>query len=129
MGRPRTPTNILKLKGSDKNHPGRLKDRGKEPQPEKGQGEPPDWLSPRGRRQYRKLSKITAAMDVLTVSDHAALALLCDAWDDYWKAGEAVDQHGLTIGVQTREGTALVKANPAVAMKADAWRRVQSGMS
>jgi P27 family predicted phage terminase small subunit len=129
MGRPRTPTNILKLKGSDMNHPGRLKARGKEPQPEKGQSEPPAWLSPRGRRQYRKLSKITAAMDVLTVSDHAALALLCDAWDDYWKAGEAVEQHGLTIGVQTREGAALVKANPAVAMKADAWRRVQSGLA
>jgi P27 family predicted phage terminase small subunit len=65
----------------------------------------------------------------LTISDHAALALLCDAWDDYWKAGEAAEKHGLTIGVQTREGTALVKANPAVAMKADAWRRVQSGLS
>ena len=129
MGRPRTPTNILKLKGAEKVNPGRFKDRGDEPQPKKGQGEPPAWLSPRGRRQYRKLSKITAAMDVLTVSDHAALALLCDAWDDYWKAGEAVDKHGVTLEVETREGTALVKANPAVAMKADAWRRVQSGMS
>jgi P27 family predicted phage terminase small subunit len=66
---------------------------------------------------------------VLTVSDHAALAPLCDAWDDYWKAGEAVGKHGVTLGVQTRKGASLVKANPAVAIKADAWRRVQSGLS
>jgi P27 family predicted phage terminase small subunit len=63
------------------------------------------------------------------VSDLAALALLFDAWDDYWKAGEAVDKHGVIIDVKNREGVALVKANPAVAMKADAWRRVLLGMS
>jgi hypothetical protein len=63
MARPRTPTNILKLKGADKANPARFKDRGNEPQPQKGQGKAPDWLSPRGRRQYRKLSKITAAID------------------------------------------------------------------
>ena len=129
MARPKTPTNLLRLRGSDKVNPGRMKKRENEPQPEKGQGEPPAWLSPRGRRQYRKLSRITAAMNVLTISDHAALALLCDAYDDYWKAGEALQEHGITYKIKNREGIELLKVNPAASVKADAWRRVQTGLS
>ena len=68
-------------------------------------------------------------MDVLTISDHAALALLCDAYDDYWKASEALAEHGVTYKIKNREGTELIKVNPAASVKADAWRRVQSGLS
>ncbi len=128
MARPKTPTNILKMRGADKNHPERLKARGNEPKPGKAEAKPPTWLSRRGRKIFRELAKITTAMDVLTVADHFTLAMVCDAYDDYFVFSEAVEEYGPTYKVTNRDGTELVKANPAVTMKADAWRRVQSGL-
>ena len=34
----------------------------------------------------------------------------------------------MTYKVENREGVEVIKANPAVAMKADAWRRVMLGL-
>jgi P27 family predicted phage terminase small subunit len=129
MGRPKTPTNILKMRGSDKVNPGRMKGRENEPKPAKADAKPPTWLSTRGRKVFRELAKITTAMDVLTVVDHFALAMIADVYDDYFIASEAIENHGATYTITNRDGTELVKANPAVTMKADAWRRVQSGLS
>ena len=106
-----------------------MKARENEPQPAKGIAKPPNWLSRRGRKIFRELAKITTAMDVLTVADHHALAMLCDAHDDYFTASESINAQGATYKVTNRDGTELIKGNPAVAQKADAWRRVQSGMS
>lgn len=68
-------------------------------------------------------------MDVLTVADHLALAMVSDAYDDYFVASEAIDEYGGTYKITNRDETELIKANPAVAMKSDAWRRIQSGLS
>jgi P27 family predicted phage terminase small subunit len=106
-----------------------MKARENEPKPEKAPAKPPTWLSTRGRRIFRQLAKITTAMDVLTVADHFALAMIADVYDDYFVASEAIEEHGATYIITNRDGTELVKANPAVTMKADAWRRVQSGLS
>ncbi len=129
MARPKTPTNILKLHGAGKEHPERMKLRKNEPNPAKGIAKVPTWLSRRGRKIVRELAKLTAAMDVLTVADNHALAMLSDAYDDYFVASEAIDEHGATYKIANRDGTELVKANPAVTQKADAWRRIQSGLS
>ena len=129
MARPKTPSNLLALKGSFKKNPQRLKSRSHEPKPAKAEAKPPTWLSRRGRKIFRELAQITTAMDVLTVADHPALAMLSDAYDDYFVASEAIDEQGATYKITNRDGTELIKGNPAVAMKSDAWRRVQSGMS
>jgi hypothetical protein len=44
MGRPRTPTGLLELRGAFKNHPSRLKDRKHEPVVLTGLPEPPRYL-------------------------------------------------------------------------------------
>ena len=129
MARPKTPTNILALKGSFKKDPQRLKARENEPKPAKAEAKPPAWLSRRGRKIFRELAEITTAMGVLTVADHHALALISDAYDGYFVASEAITEHGVTYTITNRDGDELIKANPAVAMKSDAWRRVQSGLS
>ena len=129
MARPKTPTNILNLRGADKHDPARFKNREHEPKPAKGIAKPPAWLSRRGRKIFRELAEITTAMGVLTVADHPALAMLSDAYDGYFVASEAITEHGMTYTITNRDGDELVKANPAVAMKSDAWRRIQSGLS
>ena len=128
MARPKTPTNILKLRGADKKNPQRMKLRENEPKPPKAEANPPTWLSRRGRKIFRDFAKITEAMDVLTVADHDALAMLADAQDDYLTASESIRKQGATYKVVNRDKTELIKAHPAVAQKADAWRRIQSGM-
>ena len=129
MARPKTPTNILRIRGADKKNPARMKARENEPKPAKAEAKPPTWLSRRGRKIFRELAQITTAMDVLTVADHPALAMLCDAYDGYFVASEAITERGMTFTIPNRDGDELVKANPAVAMKSDAWRRIQSGLS
>ena len=129
MARPKTPTNILKLRGAEKKNPARLKTRENEPKPATGIAKPPAWLSRRGRKIFRELAEITTAMGILTVADHHALALISDAYDGYFVATEAITEHGVTYTITNRDGDELIKANPAVAMKSDAWRRVQSGLS
>ena len=45
-----------------------------------------------------------------------------------WAPG--VGKHELVNSIlATRDETELIKAHPAVAQKADAWRRIQSGLS
>lgn len=128
MARSKTPTNILKLRGADKKNPQRIKLRENEPKPPKAEANPPAWLSRRGRKIFRDFAKITEAMDVLTVADHDALAMLADALDDYRTAAESIRKQGVTYKVTNRDEAELIKAHPAVAQKADAWRRIQSGM-
>lgn len=45
MARNRTPTNVLELRGSGKNHPERLRERDGEPEPEAGIGPAPAHVS------------------------------------------------------------------------------------
>ena len=45
MAKTRTPTNVLKLRGSDKVHPERMRDRENEPEPVGDIGDPPAHLS------------------------------------------------------------------------------------
>lgn len=56
-GRPRTPTNVLKLRGADKVNPGRLKERENEPISVEPIGKAPDWLTVDERKAFRTFVK------------------------------------------------------------------------
>jgi len=66
----RVPLNILRLKGSDKKNPSRIKERENEPVPEKALGEPPKHLTKGERACWRELT-MTAPYGVI---------FDCDAW-------------------------------------------------
>ena len=128
MGRPRTRLNILELKGADKKNPARLNVRKPEPEPPKGKAIAPRWLSARGKKAFKELAKLTDGMGVLTVADHLALVMICDAYADYMDADERVKADGMTYKIENREGVVVIKVNPAATLKADAWRRVMIGL-
>ncbi len=54
-GRPRTPTNILKLRGADKKNPARLKARENEPVNNNPVGNPPAWLNAAEKKAWKAL--------------------------------------------------------------------------
>jgi len=81
-GRPRTPTNVLKLGSAPKNHPERLKDRENEPVNKNPIGRPPTWLGKDERRAWRMIVKecidgVLGEADRLAVAVASQIAAKC----------------------------------------------------
>ena len=57
MGRPRTPTKVLELRGSFKRHPERRVDRAGEPEVTEPLGDPPDDLDEAERARWIELAR------------------------------------------------------------------------
>jgi len=75
-GRPRTPTNILELKGSIKKDPLRFKDRENEPQNVNPVGDPPDNLNEAEQSAWHQF--VRESIDgVLGEADRIALEQAC----------------------------------------------------
>lgn len=79
MGRPRTPTNILALKGSFKKNPKRLKARENEPVNKNPIGKPPAWLTALEKKAWRILVK-DSIHGVLGEADRTWLELACELY-------------------------------------------------
>ena len=73
-GRPRTPTNILKLRGVEKNHPERLKERENEPVNKNPIGNPPRHLTREEKKAFRVIVK-ESIDGVLGQADRMAVAI------------------------------------------------------
>ena len=65
-------------------------------------------------------------MGVLTEADGFALERLCDCYSEILALRELVDANGRTYEATSTQGELVIKANPAVAMLADADRRFKS---
>lgn len=61
MARNRTPTNVLDLKGSYKNHPERKRERANEPEPKAGIGPSPDHFDELQQKTWNELVGIIPA--------------------------------------------------------------------
>lgn len=92
-GPPRTPTAILKRRGS-----WRAKTREDEP----GGGEQsrpvcPAWLEPEAKKEWRRLIPELAALGVLHRVDRNALALYCTRWAMWRRTYGVLSTHGPTL--------------------------------
>lgn len=58
MGRPALPTNVHKLKGTEKKHPDRMRKRGNEPKPKAPLGQPPRNLPANVKKCWRELIRL-----------------------------------------------------------------------
>jgi len=65
-------------------------------------------------------------MGVLTVADAFALERLCDIYSEILVLRQDIQAEGRTYKTETQQGDMLTKANPSVAMLADADRRFKS---
>ena len=73
-GRPRKPTNVLKLQGVDKVNPGRMKERENEPVNVNPIGKAPAWLTAAEKKEWAVLVN-DAIEGVLGEADRTAVAL------------------------------------------------------
>ncbi len=82
MSRPRTPTNILKLKGADKKNPRRFKDRENEPENINEIGMPPIHLSKMEKAAFNEIVNLSidgvlGGSDTIAVEMAATLLIKC----------------------------------------------------
>lgn len=57
---------------------------------------PPEWLSERAKKEYKRLYAAMKDMDMLGDLDANNLAAYCNAFDNYLKAAECINNQGLT---------------------------------
>ena len=74
MARPRSPTNVLKLKGADKVNPGRMKEREGEPENINPLGDAPEELN-EAEKKYWDTLKAESIPGVLGGADRQAVAI------------------------------------------------------
>ncbi|MDN6227853.1 MAG: phage terminase small subunit P27 family [Enterobacterales bacterium] len=69
------------------------------------------------------------AVGVMSTLDAKALELLVEAYTEYRHHCEVLDEEGYTYQTGSATGGKIVKAHPAAAMKADAWKRIRAMLS
>ena len=84
----------------------------------------PTWLSEDGQKAFAELSTLLHDMAVLTQADELALTLLCDAYSEYKKAKEVVNELAATVEVMSREGNSKPTIRPEVQIANQAFVRV-----
>lgn len=115
-GRPPKPT-VLKLLAGN---PGKRAINHAEPKPEKakkGSRRVPAWLSPDGKREWKRVVPELERLGLLTKIDDGALEGMCAAYARALDADRHVKSGGLTI--MTEKG--FVLQNPAVAIARLSW--------
>ncbi|EMA1799431.1 phage terminase small subunit P27 family [Cronobacter turicensis] len=121
-GRRPKPTHLKVVTGN----PGKRALNKNEPKPAREIPSPPSHLTDWGKTAWGKLTVLLDGMGVLTVADSLALERLCDLYAEILQLRQIVDIEGRTYTTKTQMGDFLIKANPAVAMLADADRRFKS---
>ena len=108
-GPARTPTSILKLRGS-----WRAKMRGDEPAPDQRAPECPEWLSAEERAVWERVTALLAEMRLLTVADGAQLERYC-RYSVRWRQCERImakfTTDDMLVGGLTNEGMRPVIRN------------------
>jgi len=128
-GRRPKPTHLKVVTGN----PGKRAINKKEPKPAREIPSCPAYLSDTAKVAWGRLSVLIDRMGILTEADGAALERLCDCYAEILECRELIAKQGRTyssirgIGGEDSEiEQVLMKANPAVAMLADADRRFKS---
>ena len=118
-GRKPTPSHLKVVRGTNRAD----RENTSEPKPRRELPSAPAHMTDRGREAWGYVVGILDRMGVLTEADALAVELLCEARSDWLSAREEIAGSGGET-YQTEAG--LIKAHPAVAMRNDAARRLQS---
>lgn len=92
-GRKPKPTILKVLDGNPGKRP--LNDR--EPVPNQGQPECPDWLDEEAKAEWERVVPELEQMGLLSPADRAALAAYCTAWSRWKQAEEMVRKFGTIV--------------------------------
>lgn len=83
--------------------------------------DPPDWLGEIGKQVWAKVAPVLYRIGCLTENDLNALALYCEAWEEFFDARKEIETCGPTA--YTDKGTCY--QHPAVGRKNKAIQRIR----
>ncbi|MFD9107153.1 phage terminase small subunit P27 family [Streptomyces bottropensis] len=89
---------------------------------------PPTWLSPEAKAEWRRVAPGLTRLDLLKEEDRAMLSAYCETWSVFARASREVTKQGLTVMQVTYRGEARIEkpvANPAVAVARNAGRELR----
>jgi P27 family predicted phage terminase small subunit len=119
------PTRLKELEGTLR----RDRTNRREPRPPKAGTVAPRHGLPLGvRREFKFLLEQLAPMNVVTVSDIAALEITAAAADEYWRNHRFLTRKGASYETVNAAGSRMARNRPEVAAAADAWRRYRAGL-
>lgn len=75
---------------------------------------PPDWLSERAKKEYKRLYRAMKDMDMIGDLDANNLAAYCEAFDNYLTATEDIQTNGIT---RTSDGECIENPNVSLQIK------------
>jgi P27 family predicted phage terminase small subunit len=116
------PTHLKVLEGNK----GKRAINKREPQPRRELPSCPAHLSDEAKVAWGRMSVLLDRMGVLTEADAYALERGCAVYAEILAYQELVEQEGATYKTTSTQGGTVIKANPAVAMLADADRRFKA---
>ena len=96
----------------------------------------PRHLGPIARAKWKELLPQLRDRGTLSLADRTSLEMLCSAYEEYREAAAAIRKDGgprvvLTISRgrgKNKKEVRVIKAHPAAATRADAWRRYMVAM-
>ncbi len=117
-----TPTAMLRLRGSWR---GNI--RKGEPMPTRpGRPlQPPAWLDATAKALWKELSGELRRCGLLTKCDRASFAGLCEAWSEYRRASDKIEQYGATMTAPS----GYEVQSPWVSIRNKAWSRFSKAAS
>lgn len=124
---PRTTPTALKLVRGNPGKRALNHSEPKAPAPVKAPS-PPAHLDDAAKICWNELAPLLLGMRLLTDADYRALELLCATYSEWRSARVAVANAGATYETVNESGGRIVRAHPAVAIAADAWRRSRQMM-
>ena len=117
MARPKTPTDVLKLRGS-----WRAKIRANDPaDPDTHAPICPDWLDAEAKKKWGEMTTLLLDLGILAEVDGDVLAVYCTAWSEFKRATETVNREGRYIKTQS----GYVSPHPAIASQRNAMRAIR----
>lgn len=122
MPPPRKPSHLRAVEGN----PSHARPVNKEePMPDKGHKPAPEYFSERAVTWYNELVGDLEKMGVMTKVDSMAAEMLIVAYEEYRLLSDVIDKEGFTYWAQSATGGDLLKGNPAVNQRSNAWSRIR----
>src|SRR5690349_6182098 len=110
-GPKRTPTELLALRGN----PGKRKRHG-EPKPPTESPSCPSWLNVEAKREWRRIVPELERLHLIARVDRAALAAYCQSWARWLQAERVIEDHGMTMVIETKGGGTYEQQRPEVSI-------------
>lgn len=89
----------------------------------------PGDLAPAAQAVWKVVGEHLRFAGTIAKVDGQAMRLLAESWVLYCEASDAIAKHGVLIEEKSDKGFKRLKANPAIAIRAGAWKQIQLMLS